>query len=166
MSEQNKTAGQGLGIAGLILGILAIPLGIIPCTFFVALVFGVTGIVLSSIGLSQANRMNGAKGLLIAALVCSILGTTIASLWTLTLGKRSTIFKNVLKEEFKEEFGKEFEKAFKSFGDDMEEVLDDLEKELEEGLEEELKEDIDKYIEEDSVIDLEDTLRKIEKEVD
>ena len=162
MGEQNKTAGQGLGIAGLILGILAIPLGIIPCTFFVALVFGITGIILSSIGLSQANRMNGAKGLLIAALACSILGTTIASLWTLTLGKRSTIFKNVLKEEFKEEFGKEFEKAFKSFGDDMEEVLDDLEKELEEGLEK----DIDVYIEKDSNKDPEDTLRKIEKEID
>ena len=150
MNEQNKTAGQGLGIAGLVLGILAIPLGIIPCTFFVALVFGVTGIILSSVGLSQASRRNGAKGLLIAALVCSILGTTIASLWTLALGKRSMIFRNVMKEEFKEVFGKEFEKAFKSFGDDMEEVLDDLEKDLEKDYDEAL----------------EDTLIKIEEEVE
>jgi len=150
MSEQNKTTGQGLGIAGLVLGILAIPLGIVPCTFFVALVFGVTGIILSSVGLSQANRRDGAKGLLIAALVCSILGTTIASLWTFTMGKGSMIFRKVMKEEFKEEFGKEFEKAFKSFGDDMEEALEDLE--------EDLKKDLDE--------DLVDTLRKIEEEAD
>jgi hypothetical protein len=150
MTEQDKTAGQGLGIAGLVLGILAIPLGIIPCTFIVALVFGVTGIILSSVGLSQANRMNGAKGLLIAALVCSILGTTIASLWTLTMGKRPMILRNIMREEFKEEFGKEFEKAFKSFGDDMEEVLEDLEEDLEKDLDE----------------SLEDTLIKIEEEAD
>jgi hypothetical protein len=59
MQEQNTNAGQGLGIAGLVMGVLAIPLGIIPCTFFIALVFGAMGIVLSAIALSQANRGNG-----------------------------------------------------------------------------------------------------------
>ena len=158
MSEQSSPTGQGLGIAGLILGILAIPFAIIPCTIIVALLFGITGIILSSIALSQANKTNASKGLIIAALVCSILGTTIASLWGATMGKGSKIFRKIMKEEFKEEFGQEFEKAFKDFGDDMEEVLEDLEEELEKDLEEEFEKEPEE--------DLEDTLRKIEKEVD
>ncbi|UCH14808.1 MAG: hypothetical protein JSV22_02305 [Bacteroidales bacterium] len=158
MSEQSKPTGQGLGIAGLILGILAIPLAIIPCTFIAALLFGIAGIVLSSIALSQANKAGASKGLIIAALVCSILGTTIASLWGATIGKESKIFRKIIKEEFKEEFGREFEKAFKDFGDDMEEALEDLEEELEK----EFDEDFTKDHEED----LEDTLRKIEEEID
>lgn len=148
MNEQNKTTGQGFGIAGLVLGISAIILGTISCTFILALACGITGIILSSVGLSQASQRNGAKGLLIAALVCSILGTTIASFRPLTMGKGPMIFRKVMKEEFREEFGKEFEKAFKSFGNDMEEVLEDLEEDLEEDLDE----------------DLVDTLKKIEEE--
>jgi hypothetical protein len=154
MNEQKNTTGQGLGIAGLVLGISAIVLGAISCTFLLALACGITGIILSSVGLSQVSQRNGARGLLIAALVCSILGTTIASFRPLTMGKGPMMFRRVMKEEFREEFGKGFEKAFKSFGDDMEEVLEDLEEELEKDLEEELDDD------------LVDTLKNIEKETE
>lgn len=150
MSEQNETTGHGFGIAGLVLGILAIILGTISCTFLLGLASGITGIVLSSVGLSQASRRNGAKGLLIAALVCSILGTTISAFRPLALGRGPMLFRKVMKEEFREEFGKEFEKAFKNFGDDMEEALEDLEKDLEE----------------DNTEDLVDTLKKLEEETE
>ena len=132
MTEQKTSAGQGLGIAGLVLGILAIPLGIIPCTFIAALIFGIVGIVLSSIGLSQATRNNAAKGLIIAALVCSILGTSFALIWGLTIGKGTQIFHKALKEEFREEFGKELEKAVKEFGEEMEDAFEELEENTEE----------------------------------
>jgi len=98
MNEQNSTAGQGMGVAGLILGIIAIPLGLIPCTFLVALVFGVVGIVLSSIALSQANRYNGPKGIIIAALVCSILGFSFALTWGIALKNSSPIIKKIFYE--------------------------------------------------------------------
>ena len=130
MTEQKISDGQGLGIAGLVLGILAIPLGIIPCTFFIALIFGVVGIVLSSIALSQASRHKAAKGLIIAALVCSILGTAFAMFWGLTLGRGAKVFEKVMKKEFREEFGKEFEDAFDSFSEEMEDVLEELEEDL------------------------------------
>ncbi len=81
MEEHKSTAGQGLGIAGLVMGILAIPLGIIPCTFYMGIIFGLIGIILSVVAFSQANRGNGSKGFIIAALVCSIVGLTIASAW-------------------------------------------------------------------------------------
>ncbi len=150
MDKQTTTAGQGLGIAALVLGILAIPLAIIPCTFIVALIFGITGIALSSVALSQANRGNGAKGLIIAALVCSILGTTIATLWGLSMNKGARVARRFLRQEFRNDLDKEFEKAFKGFGEDMEEAFDDLEEDLEE----------------EKGKDLEDTLLRIEKELD
>jgi len=43
MEEHRSTAGQGLGIAGLVMGILAIPMGIFPCTFYIGIVFGIIG---------------------------------------------------------------------------------------------------------------------------
>jgi len=124
MNEQQSTAGQGLGITSLIMGVLAIPLGIIPCTFFIALVFGSVGIVLSAIALSQANRGNSPKGLIIAALVCSILGFSFAFFWGITFKKTSPIIKTIIHEIKKEG---DIEEVLHDFGDDAEDVLRDLE---------------------------------------
>jgi hypothetical protein len=81
MEEQRSNAGQGLGIAGLVLGIMAIPLGIIPCTFYLGILFGIVGLVLSIVALTQAHRGYGPKGLIIAAMICSVIGFSFASVW-------------------------------------------------------------------------------------
>jgi hypothetical protein len=99
MEEHKSTAGQGLGIAGLVLGILAIPMGIIPCTFYLGIVFGIIGIVLSLVALSQANRGYGPKALIIAALICSIVGLTFASAWGFALSRNDT---KIIREVFRE----------------------------------------------------------------
>jgi hypothetical protein len=99
MEEYKSTAGQGLGIAGLVLGIMAIPMGIIPCTFYIGIIFGVIGIVLSLVALSQANRGYGPKNLIIAALICSIVGLTFASVWGFTLSRNGAgVFKQIIRE--------------------------------------------------------------------
>ena len=72
MEEVKTNAGQGLGIAGLIMGVVAILLALIPCISVMGLVLGITGIVLSAVGLSQATRSNGLKGMPTAGLVVSI----------------------------------------------------------------------------------------------
>ena len=74
----NSNAGMGLGIAGLVLGILSVPLGIMPCTFATGLVFGILGITMSALGLSQARKAKAQTGLIIAALIVSIIGTGFA----------------------------------------------------------------------------------------
>jgi len=118
MEEPKSTAGQGLGIAGLVLGILAIPLGIIPCTFIIGILFGIVGIILSLVALSQANRGAGAKGLIITALVCSIVGVTFASVWGFAGTK-------VIKELIREgEFNPD---ALEEMGRDAEDVFRDME---------------------------------------
>jgi hypothetical protein len=85
MEEIKSNAGQGLGTAGLVLGILAIPLGIVPCTFYLGILFGLAGIVLSIVALKQANQWNAPKALIVAALTCSILGFSFAAAWTIAL---------------------------------------------------------------------------------
>jgi hypothetical protein len=92
MEEHKSNAGQGLGIAGLVMGIMAIPLGIIPCTFYIGVLFGIIGIVLSVVALSQANRGYGPRTLIIAALVCSIVGLTFASVVGFTLTRNGARF--------------------------------------------------------------------------
>jgi hypothetical protein len=138
MNENTSSnAGLGLGIAGLVLGILSVPLGIIKCTFLTGIVFGILGITLSSIGLTQAKKAGSSTGLIIAALIISIVGTAFS-----LINMSSTISKS--KDRFIELKSKierfdtnsiEFEDAFKEgfeseYGKDMEQTLRDLENEM------------------------------------
>jgi hypothetical protein len=122
MEEHKSTAGQGLGIAGLIMGILAIPMGIIPCTFFIGILFGIIGLVLSIVALSQANRGYGPKNLIIAALVCSIIGLTFSSIWGFTFTNHggARIIKQIVRDGFPKD-------GFDNMDNDAEDVLRDLE---------------------------------------
>lgn len=134
MEEQKSTAGQGFGIAGLILGIIAFIFAFIPCFGWVALIPGVIAIALSIVALSQANKANGAKGLIIAALVVSIFGTSVAIL-------QGFIFAGVLSEG--SHWKNRLERVIdEEIGEDLDEVFEDVEKELENALEE-LEEGLD-----------------------
>jgi hypothetical protein len=133
MEEQEKTSyGQGLGIAGLVLGILAIPLGIIPCTFVFGLVCGVTGIIFGAVAYSQARKVNGPVGLATGALAVSIVGTCIALIWTLLVVSTPN-FRWVNLQHKLENIDKavkrtdNIDKAFESFDEEMEDILEDLE---------------------------------------
>lgn len=92
--EQNTTTpqpagnnGKGLGIAGMILGILAIILSFIPCFGVWAIVLAVVGVILSAVSLSQAKKANAPKGMAIAGLICSILAIIIGSIWLFVIAK-------------------------------------------------------------------------------
>lgn len=138
MEETKTNAGQGLGIAGLILGIIAIPLAILGCTSVLGLVLGVAGVILGAVGLSQATKSNGTKGLPTAGLVVSILGTAIALMWILFFariahegGKWWSHEGMRIMEEINNDFGDDIEESFEDIGEE----LDDLGEELEEKLE-------------------------------
>ena len=81
MSEEKTNAGKGLGVAALILGILAVVCSFIPCFSFWAIVLGVIGIILGAVGLSKAKKGGGSKGLPKSGLILSIIGTAIAVVW-------------------------------------------------------------------------------------
>lgn len=86
MEEQTSNAGQGLGIAALVLGIVALILAFIPCFGWIALIPGIIAIILAVVALSQASQARAPKGLIIAALVISILGTSVAAVWGVIIG--------------------------------------------------------------------------------
>lgn len=87
MEVNRSNAGQGLGIAALVLGILAIPAGLIPCTFFLGIFFGILGLVLALVALTQANRGNGPKTVIIAAFICAMVGLAFSSVWGLVVSR-------------------------------------------------------------------------------
>lgn len=137
MEENIRTnQGQGLGIAGLVLGIIALIISFIPCLGMYALIPGTIAVILSAIGFSQASKVNAKKGLITAALIISIVGTIIA-------GWQFYIFRNAPSKI--EQFGKEFKKAIKedlneeeleALGEAMEKLEGNIEDLTEESLEE------------------------------
>lgn len=130
-----RNTSQGLGIAGLILGIIALVISFIPCLGTWAIVPGVVAITLSAIGYAQANKVNAPKAIIIAALIISILGTAIA-------GIQLYMLKNAVPHI--EKFGKEFQKAMEEDLDEgnmeeLERAMEKLEGEIEEIPEETLE---------------------------
>lgn len=168
MVEQSRTnAGQGLGIAGLVLGIISIPLAIMGCTMFIALLFGGVGIVLSAIGMSQAKQSNQARNLPLSGLVVSIIGTFIALLWFLFVG---SFFQEAIEDkdwldkfENLENVANEIEGEADKEVEDQEEHMKELEKKMEE-LEGEIKEKSGEPKE--TIDEARDSLEKVEEELD
>ena len=89
MEEQKTTsnAGQGFGITALVLGIIALLTAPIPCVGILAVIPGILGIIFAIVALVQASQGHGAKGLIITALVISILGTSISTVWVLVISR-------------------------------------------------------------------------------
>jgi uncharacterized membrane protein len=67
-----------MGIAGLVLGILAAIGGWIPGVSYVSWLLAIIGIVLSAISLSKAKKENQPSGASVAGLVLSIIGLVIS----------------------------------------------------------------------------------------
>jgi hypothetical protein len=91
MEEKQKM--NVFGLIGLILGILATVISFIPCLGVYAILPGFIGIILSSIGLRKVK-----KGLAIAGLICSVVGTGVASWQIYELNQISPELEKQLKE--------------------------------------------------------------------
>ena len=77
-SKKYQSLTKGLGITGLVLGILTLLISFIPILGMFALFFGFIAVIISLIGLVIALKNNHEKGLIIGAIICSILGGGIA----------------------------------------------------------------------------------------
>lgn len=80
-------AGNGMAIAGMVLGIISAATCWIWCLPFIAVGCGIVGIILSVVALNQSKAKGGAgKGQAVAGLVCGIAGTVISALvWIVIL---------------------------------------------------------------------------------
>ncbi|OOV16309.1 DUF4190 domain-containing protein [Flavobacterium sp. LM4] len=78
-----SNAGQGMGVAALILGIIGTITAFIPCFGLIAIIFGVLAIVLGAIGMSQAKKENASTTMPKAGLILGIAATVFVIIWVL-----------------------------------------------------------------------------------
>ncbi len=76
-----------MGVASLILGILALIVAWVPCVGIYALGFSVLGLILGAVGISAAKKSGQGKGVSVAGLVCNIIATAIALVWFFLFAK-------------------------------------------------------------------------------
>lgn len=123
MEEVRKsTAGQGLGVAGFVIGIVALILSFIPCLGMYALVPGIIGLIFSIIAFSQATSANAARGLIISALIISVLATSIASWQMMVINRAATGVGDGFRESFHEDFGDEIREKIRRALEDEEDL--------------------------------------------
>jgi hypothetical protein len=118
-TTSNSKAGKGLGIAGLVLGILAAILSFVPCLGMYAIFPGIIGLVLSIISIIQANKAGAAKGMAIAGLVCSIVGIAIAGWQYSKLSAVGEELKETLENLDTAKFRQEMESAIEQVTDSL-----------------------------------------------
>ncbi len=143
---ENRNAGHGLGVAALITAIITIVMAIIPCVGMIAIIPGIIAIVLAAVAISQANRVNAPRGMMVAALIIGVVASMIsisqyivaAKIATENNGWKGDLEKAI--EEARKDIFKELDNADVSIkiqsGDDVVEIntsanRKDLEKKLE-----------------------------------
>src|SRR5918996_2812613 len=73
----------GMAVAGFVCGLVGLVLSAIIICFFIGGPVALVGVVLSAIGLRQANERGAKRGLAIAGLVCGVIGVLIALVITI-----------------------------------------------------------------------------------
>ncbi|MDI1355935.1 MAG: hypothetical protein PSX36_13520 [bacterium] len=84
--------GTGLGIAGLVLGIIALVFAFIPCIGLFSLLPGIVGLILSLISFNQSKKARASRSTATAGLVCSLVACALACWQLYVLSKASTGF--------------------------------------------------------------------------
>ncbi|HDP76356.1 MAG TPA: hypothetical protein ENN49_10955 [Bacteroidales bacterium] len=109
--EVKTTAGQAMGIVGIVLAVISLILAFIPCIAFVALLPAALSLFFSIISIIQATNGYGSKGLGIGALVVSVLSIFLAVMWLTVISGGFSVLKNLDEHPGKIEiFGRELEK--------------------------------------------------------
>ncbi len=135
--ETRTTAGQAMGIIGIVLAVISLVLAFIPCIGVVAFLPGALALIFSIISIVQASNGYGSKGLGIGALIVSLISILLAAAWLAIFSGTIMLADKAIKNSDKIEiFGEEFGKALeKELGDDnvqIEIVSDSLENALRE----------------------------------
>lgn len=94
MEEAKNNSGQNLGIAALITGIITFVMAVIPCVGMIAIIPGIITIVLAAIGLSQAQKSDSPRGVIIAGLIIGIVATLISFSQYFVAGKFARNFES------------------------------------------------------------------------
>lgn len=94
MEEVKSNSGQNLGIAALVTGIITFVMAVIPCVGMIAIIPGIITIVLAAVGLSQAQRSDSPRGVIMAGLIIGIVATLISFSQYFVAGKFAKNFES------------------------------------------------------------------------
>ncbi len=126
--NRNHQAGQGFAVAGLVCGIVALVISLIPCIGASALFIGGVAVVFSSIAFARLNAAGMPKGIAIGGLTVSIIAVIMAIVWITTIGEianhwrdKASHFMGWKQEKFEDEFQNSEEL------EQLENALDELE---------------------------------------
>lgn len=143
--EANKTSGsgQGLGVAGFVISLIAFFISVVPVIGVWALIPGIVALIFCAVAFSQAKRSDSPKGLFIAGLAVSIVVLIIAfsqiyvGYKLVKFGKDEDKIEAFTKElqkgienEFSEEEMKDLEKAMEKLEGEIEEVSEENAEEI------------------------------------
>lgn len=117
---------NGLSIGGMVIGIVALILAIIPCTTLVGAILGLVGIILSIIGYRSAKDYGGPTGMGIAGIVLNGITLIVAIGWYTLFSKASGDIGEALKLENCDEVLAEMEKTVKQVESISEKGDDDV----------------------------------------
>ena len=145
MEEKTRNAGQGLGVAALVLGVISFIVAFIPCIGLFALFTALIAIVLGAIGLSQASRNRQSERLNVWRLItwsrCLIYSNCTGSVFR-RISDRARFFEEKIEDVIKdiEKMMNEFEDGNFSItiddGEDRIEINSSIKKELRDALDE------------------------------
>lgn len=94
MEEARNNSGQNLGVAALVTGIITFVMAVIPCVGMIAIIPGIITIVLAAVGLSQAQRSDSPRGVIMAGLIIGIVATLISFSQYFVAGKFAKNFES------------------------------------------------------------------------
>ncbi len=127
--ELDKTnAGQGISVAGLVIGIISLFFAFVPCIGIFAFFPGAIAVILSVVGWIQASNGNGRTAMPVVATIISGLAIIVAVVWGVLLAKfvsEEGDFRDVIEQvrtEIEHEIGEDLHIAIEEAADELEDV--------------------------------------------
>lgn len=122
---------NGMAIAALVCGIVGVVLGLIPFTFFLALVLGVCAVVFGPLGWNRANKVPaaGRKGIAIAGTVLGIVAILLGVIGAFIV------------DDTVDDINQDLESVADDFDEELD--LDELNRELNQGFDQDLDDQLD-----------------------
>ena len=112
-------AGNGMAVAGLVLGIIGLLFGLIPLTFFIALPCGILGTIFGFAGRRRAKRGATGKGMATAGLITGIIAIGLGIAGVMIVNDAAEDLErdlNEISDEFERDM-EELEQDFSDFGE-------------------------------------------------
>jgi thiol:disulfide interchange protein len=78
MEGVRNNSGQNLGIAALVTGIITLVIAVIPCMGVIAFIPGIIAVILAAIGLTQAQKDDSPRGVILAGLIIAVVATLVS----------------------------------------------------------------------------------------